>query len=365
MPVSASTSRLLIVSLAFAGAIAAVAGIVVGVTAGHHDPSLTTAAAPALAQPLGASASPPPTTATTLAMTTAPAAPPPVATPLPAPSFDIVRVTPDGSSVMAGQAAPGSTVVVQQGGKTLGQTNADKSGAWVMVPDAKLTPGASELTLSAKDATGTTKTAEAPVVVTIPAPPPAAGALASPQAPVMAVLTPPTGPSRVLQGPDVPATGNTLGLNTVDYDQQGTIRFSGAAQPHSAIRLYVDNAPIGDTTADGAGHWLLSPPGQIQPGLHQLRLDQLTTQGQVAHRLEIPFQREALALAQVGTGQIVVQPGQNLWRLARRAYGSGIRYTVIFSANRDQIRDARLIYPGQVFAVPDHAAAASATVISH
>ncbi len=47
-----------------------------------------------------------------------------------------------------------------------------------------------------------------------------------------------------------------------------------------------------------------------------------------------------------------MQPGQNLWRLARRAYGAGIRYTVIFLANRDQIRDARLIYPGQVFATP-------------
>ena len=61
------------------------------------------------------------------------------------------------------------------------------------------------------------------------------------------------------------------------------------------------------------------------------------------------------ALSQVSNGQVVVQPGQNLWRLARRAYGAGIRYTVIFLANRGQIRDARLIYPGQVFAVPDAA----------
>jgi len=49
---------------------------------------------------------------------------------------------------------------------------------------------------------------------------------------------------------------------------------------------------------------------------------------------------------------VVVQPGQNLWRLARSAYGTGVRYTVIYLANRDQIRDPRLIYPGQAFAVP-------------
>jgi nucleoid-associated protein YgaU len=50
---------------------------------------------------------------------------------------------------------------------------------------------------------------------------------------------------------------------------------------------------------------------------------------------------------------MVVQPGQNLWRIARHTYGRGVRYTVIYAANRDTIRDPRLIYPGQVFALPD------------
>jgi nucleoid-associated protein YgaU len=49
---------------------------------------------------------------------------------------------------------------------------------------------------------------------------------------------------------------------------------------------------------------------------------------------------------------VVVQPRQNLWRLARRAYGAGIRYTVIYQANHDQIRDPRLIYAGQIFTIP-------------
>jgi nucleoid-associated protein YgaU len=35
-----------------------------------------------------------------------------------------------------------------------------------------------------------------------------------------------------------------------------------------------------------------------------------------------------------------------------------VRYTVIYAANRDTIRDPRLIYPGQVFALPDHTAQA-------
>ena len=48
----------------------------------------------------------------------------------------------------------------------------------------------------------------------------------------------------------------------------------------------------------------------------------------------------------------MVQPGNSLWRIARRVYGEGVRHTLIFDANQDQIRDPDLIYPGQIFVVP-------------
>ena len=49
---------------------------------------------------------------------------------------------------------------------------------------------------------------------------------------------------------------------------------------------------------------------------------------------------------------MIIQPGNNLWRLSRQVYGKGIQYTVIYEANKDQIRDPDLIYPGQVFVMP-------------
>jgi nucleoid-associated protein YgaU len=66
----------------------------------------------------------------------------------------------------------------------------------------------------------------------------------------------------------------------------------------------------------------------------------------------MPFERAQLSPQDVPADRVVVQPRQNLWRLARNAYGKGIRYTEIFEANRDQIRDPNLIFPGQVFTVP-------------
>jgi nucleoid-associated protein YgaU len=64
-----------------------------------------------------------------------------------------------------------------------------------------------------------------------------------------------------------------------------------------------------------------------------------------------------LAAADLPAGHIAIRPGQNLWTIARHAYGEGIRYTVIYAANRQDIRDPDLIYPGQVLALPVSASA--------
>jgi len=53
-----------------------------------------------------------------------------------------------------------------------------------------------------------------------------------------------------------------------------------------------------------------------------------------------------------------VERGDSLWRISRQVYGRGIRYTEIFEANQDQIRNPDLIYPGQVFVLPPDAEAA-------
>ena len=69
-------------------------------------------------------------------------------------------------------------------------------------------------------------------------------------------------------------------------------------------------------------------------------------------RIETPFSPASFRLPATGDGLVIVQPGNSLWRIARRTYGGGIRYVMIYEANRDQIRDPDLIYPGQIFVLP-------------
>jgi nucleoid-associated protein YgaU len=52
---------------------------------------------------------------------------------------------------------------------------------------------------------------------------------------------------------------------------------------------------------------------------------------------------------------LTVSHGDNLWSISRKSYGRGARYTVIYDANQDQIRNPSLIYPGQIFVLPQSA----------
>lgn len=52
-------------------------------------------------------------------------------------------------------------------------------------------------------------------------------------------------------------------------------------------------------------------------------------------------------------GAVIIRRGDTLWRISRRVYGRGVRYSTIYLANQDQISDPDRIWPGQVFSVPE------------
>ncbi len=72
---------------------------------------------------------------------------------------------------------------------------------------------------------------------------------------------------------------------------------------------------------------------------------------------QIPAAADPVAEAAAAPTQVIIQPGNNLWKLSRQIYGKGMMYTVIYEANKDQIRKPDLIYPGQIFLTPEAAAA--------
>jgi len=199
--------------------------------------------------------------------------------------------------------------------------------------------------------TATAATTEA-AAAAVPAPAPAPAPVPAPApATPLVVATSPTGASVVLQAPG-DLTGDTLRIEAVDYDLQGQVIVSGHGPAGGAVALYLDGALLGQTQADAKGRWVFVPGSPVASGLHRLRADLLAADGKVLARAEIPFSRaEPIQLA-ANEDFVIVQPGNSLWVIARGKYGEGIRYSTIYEANAGQIRDPDLIYPGQIFLVP-------------
>ena len=173
----------------------------------------------------------------------------------------------------------------------------------------------------------------------------------------LAVLMPRSGEGqiRILQQAESSSGGlgeGTLILKTVDYDAEGRALVGGRAEANSRLIVYLDNKPAAQTKATLSGHWQATLARSIAPGLHTLRIDQLAGDGRVSARVETPFSRAEVLAALPSESAVIVQPGNSLWRISRRVYGDGVRYSVIYQANRDQIREPDLIYPGQIFVVP-------------
>jgi nucleoid-associated protein YgaU len=182
---------------------------------------------------------------------------------------------------------------------------------------------------------------------------------------------------------------------------------AGTAEPGKIVRVYANDIFLGEATASKVGRFLVEAMRELAVGDYIVRADMLDPDGRkVIARAAVPFQRQAgeavaavappanaktdagastaspsgtvadAALGQVklppldnpiakgpptvlgakleeADGAVIIRRHDTLWQISRRVYGRGVRYSTIYLANQDEIRDPDLIYPGQVFRVPD------------
>jgi nucleoid-associated protein YgaU len=305
----------------------------------------------------------------TTSSATPPAAASPTAPPSPAPpavavpTFDIARIAPDGRAVVAGRANPGAKIVLLDGGKEIARGEADARGEWVVIAqDPPLGPGQHELRVVQHIEGRAPVTSEQVVVAIVPEAPAAAAAGQTPppagQPPreeTLVMIAPSGGgPAKLVQAPSaagVPRSGD-LALSTLDYDDAGHVTVTGQATPGVVVRVYINDNLVAEGAAGADGRWKLTPPDPLGPGKHTLRLDRLASDGKPVARLELPFDRVVVPPSTKDGRRLIVVRGDNLWSIARAHYGTGFHHTVIYGANKEQIRNPDLIYPGQVFSLP-------------
>ncbi|WP_417713176.1 LysM peptidoglycan-binding domain-containing protein [Pseudophaeobacter arcticus] len=253
---------------------------------------------------------------------------------------------------------PEDTVVskVPQGLDT-GTPNAPKAtelAADVASPEAKQMADAT--TAGAQpDATSPGRGEEAVVAETDPAP--------QPEATQVAVLRANAEGVTLVQPIAQKPQGKVV-LDTISYSDNGEVQLAGRAGAASNVLVYLDNTPAGQFAAAENGSWGGGLEA-VDPGVYILRLDEVNDAGKVLSRLETPFKREAPEVlqppvAEGATGDaaplvraVTVQEGDTLWAISQQRYGSGFLYVRVFEANNTAIRDPDLIYPGQVFTLPE------------
>ncbi|MDX1743069.1 MAG: LysM peptidoglycan-binding domain-containing protein [Ruegeria sp.] len=331
--------------------------------------------------------------------------------------LDQIFVEPDGSAVLSGSAEPGAEVNVLLDGESVHSFMVDASGQFAEFVSIPFSDTARGLTLetqgdqsarsddyviaalpkpeSAEEPASAAEAAEGSVAeadnaevaeVAEPDQPATSGTAdtdsqlvedeipqvaeaATPEATDQQVAILRSGEDGVelVQGPtSLPQTPDQVALDTIGYSDAGEVELTGRVPDGSVVRLYLNNRLVDDQSPANDGKWRSELEG-VEPGVYTLRVDEVGADGTVVSRLETPFKRESpdvlraaeatdepdLAPNDAPIRSVTVQRGDTLWAISRERFGDGILYVRLFEANRDSIRDPDLIYPGQIFTIPE------------
>ncbi len=275
------------------------------------------------------------------------------------PSFDIVRLEPNGDLVVAGRAGSKAVVTLIMDGKEWDRATTDETGQFAMTPKS-LPQGPHQLSLVAKMPDGKEYKSVQVVALDVPARGgQAVAALISPDQPAKSLLS--TQGVALAPGQRAPVV-----ITLVETQPNGTFYASGRAAAGALVRLYLNDSFVAQGGTSPTGDWSFAIVKGLTQGQYRVRIDELDGQGgKVMSRAEVPFDYTMPASAETASASpraaavevaevqsTTVKRGDNLWNISSKFYGEGLRYTVIYQANSGQIRDPNLIYPGQVFVVP-------------
>jgi nucleoid-associated protein YgaU len=305
------------------------------------------------------------------------------------PSFDVLRVEPDGSTVIAGNGQPGAKLEIMDGDKVLTTSKIESSGDFAAVLDNPLPPGDHQLTLktTAEDGKTTsseevatisvpsddkgqllamvTKPGEASRIITAPTEEPAAAepkapatetAAAEPAAPEGAKPEAPATATETAAKPETPAPAATEkpATETAAAATEPDVRISavelegdkvfvaGSAAPGARVRAYADGQLIGEYPADDKGRFVIDGAMKLSVGDHEIRTDVVDADGKVLVRATVPFNRpEGEAVAAVA-GQTPVTPAPAPTEVAQAAKTDAAGTDVTSMANFDKMQFEKL-----------------------
>jgi nucleoid-associated protein YgaU len=258
-------------------------------------------------------------------------------------SIDAVDYDPSGNIVFSGQGETGNTARIYVDNQFLGDAPVGEDGRWTFAGTADVAQGVHTLRVDGLDAQGS-------VVNRVEVP------FFREEQTKVADATQPATPSTEQPTAEQPATTEAPAQPEQPVQQAETaVGEPAAAAPEAPAPVAEEQPPVAEQPAATAE--APEQPAAVQPSESQVA--ETPPSGQEQDAMQQPEESAAAAQApEVASpvpseGRIVIQPGNNLWRISRVLYGTGSKFTMLYEANKDQIRNPNLIYPGQVFRTPE------------
>jgi nucleoid-associated protein YgaU len=315
---------------------------------------------------------------------------PPNVTPAAPLTIDLARVKPDGAAVFAGTAAPNAKIRIFEGDILLGETIANANGEWVIVLEKSLAAGQHLISVAMERSDGTTEMADRSLAVEI---------YQDTETKPLVALLPETATEVpvLIQSPDdvdktksaataseATASGTivadaaeaapakpqaksqiaasqiaALAPSAIVWRDASRILISGTSR--GGVRVTVNDAKgqFGEALVLADGAWQVAGSLDMDIAVNQLRFALFDDANQIIARYDLPVKARDLAKGQDGSPLVVVNKGDMLWRIAYHQLGEGVKYVDIVRRNQQDIADPDLIYPKQIFAVPQSSATAS------
>ena len=292
----------------------------------------------------------------------------------PAVEIDLAQVRPDGNAVFAGKAPPNAKVTVFEGEIILGTTTADASGEWVIVPEKALGTGEHLISVGAETADGETNIANVtlaikvgegddvqPLVALLPqseteipqllqspddAPDPA-------QQVVVSEASDAASEEAAVADPAMAVAGPAIAPRALAWQEGGALTISGVSRGGVSVRVTAADLAFGDGDVGMDGAWQVSGQVDLDRARRVMRFALVDADGQTVATYELPVATRDLSQGLDGSRMVIVQQGDALWRIAYRSYGEGIKYVDIVRRNAAAINDPDLIFPNQIFAIPN------------
>ena len=255
-------------------------------------------------------------------------------------TFDIVRITKNGDAVIAGRAKPNQMINLFDGDEKLANITSDANGEWVWTSEFPLEHGIKKLYLKYLE-NDVLYNSEQTILIFLDKD--------SEKEPVVFKTTMNgRGKSEMLNLEEIE---QNITLDFVEYSPTGKVLVSGRSEANKEISFFFDDDLVGKSLVDKNGLWEFEYDKKIKFGKIDLRIDLLTNNEIISMSTPI-FMENMAKIINNSENRIVVQPGNSLWRIARKTLGGGVFYSEIYKKNALKIKNPDMIFPGQVFDLP-------------